>query len=85
MPKSLSILGNGKEFQVDFMGDTLEDFLNYIVSKTGYEKKNIFFDDQGDISLEITAFINGRHTGLSNRLGLRLHEDDFIEIWYEHF
>ncbi len=85
MPKSLSILGNGKEFQVDFMGDTLEDFLNYIVSKTGYEKKNIFFDDQGDISLEITAFINGRHTGLSNRLRLGLHEDDFIEIWYEHF
>ncbi len=85
MPKSLSIFENGKEFQVDFVGDTLEDFLNYILSKTGYEKKNIFFDDQGEISLEITAFINGRHMGLSNRLRRRLHEDDFIEIWYEHF
>ncbi len=85
MPKSLSIFETGKEFQVDFIGDTLEDFLNCIVSKAGSEKKNIFFDDQGEISLEITAFINGRHMGLSNRSRLRLHEDDFIEIWYEHF
>ncbi len=85
MPKSLPIFENGKEFQVDFIGDTLEDFLNCIVSKTGYGKKNIFFDDQGEISLEISAFINGRHLGLSNRLRQRLHEDDLIEIWYEHF
>ncbi len=85
MPKSLSIFENGKEFQVDFIGETLEDFLNCMVSKTGYEERNIFFDDQGEISLEITAFINGRHTGLSNRSRLRLHEDEFIEIWYEHF
>ncbi len=85
MPKSLSIFENGKEFQVDFIGETLEDFLNCIVSRTGYEERNIFFDDQGEISLEITAFINGRHTGLSNRSRLRLHEDDFIEIWYEYF
>ncbi len=85
MPKSLSIFEKGKEFQADFTGDTLEDFFNYIVSKTGHEEKNIFFDNQGDISLEITVFINGRHMGLSNRLGQRLHEDDFIEIWYEHF
>ncbi len=85
MPKSLSIFETGKEFQVDFTGDTLGDFFNCIVSKIGYEKKNIFLDDQGEISLEITAFINGRHTGLSNRSRLRLHEDDFIEIWYEHF
>ncbi len=85
MPKSLSIFENGKEFQVDFIGETLEDFLNCMVSKTGYEERNIFFDDQGEISLEITAFINGRHTGLSNRSRLRLHEDDFIEIWYEYF
>ncbi len=85
MPKSLSIFENGKEFQVDFIGDTLEDFLNYILSKTGYEKKNIFFDDQGEISLEISTFINGRHTGFSNRSRRKLHEDDLIEIWYEHF
>ena len=85
MPESLSFFENGKESQVDFIGDTLEDFLNYIVSKTGYEKKNIFFNDQGEISLEITTFINGKHTGLSNRSRLRLHEDDLIEIWYEHF
>ncbi len=85
MPKSFYIFENGKEFQVDFNGDTLEDFFNYLVSKTGYEKKNIFFDDQGEISLEITAFINGRHIGLSNRSRLRLLEDDLIEIWYEHF
>jgi len=86
MPKSLSIFENGKEFQVDFIGNTLEDFfLNYILSKTGYEKKNIFFDYQGEISLEISTFINGRHTGYSNRLRRRLHEDDLIEVWYEHF
>ncbi len=85
MPKSLSIVETGKEFQVVFTGNTLGDFLNYIVSKTNDEKKNIFFDDQGEISLEITAFINGGHTGLSNRSRLRVHEGDFIEIWYEHF
>ncbi len=85
MPKSLSVFQKEKEFQAEFMGDTLGDFFNYIVSKTGYEKKNIFFDDQGEISLEITAFINGGHTGLSNRSRLRVHEGDFIEIWYEHF
>ncbi len=85
MPQSLSIFKNGKELQVDFVGETLEDFLSCIESRTGYEKKNIFFDDQGKISLEITAFINGRHTGLSNRSRLRLRENDLIEIWYEHF
>ena len=85
MPESLSFFEKGKEFQVDFIGDTLEEFLNCIVSRTGHEKKNIFFDDQGEVSLEISAFINGRHTGPSNRLKQRLHEDDLIEIWYEHF
>ncbi len=85
MPQSLPIFENGKELQVDFIGETLKDFLSCIVSKAGHKKRNIFFDDQGEISLEITAFINGRHTGLSNRSRLRLREDDLIEIWYEHF
>jgi hypothetical protein len=83
MPESLSIFENGKEFQVDFTGDTLKDFFNYILSKTGHGKKNILFDDQGEISLDILTLINGRHTGFTNREKQRLHEDDLIEIWYE--
>ncbi len=83
MPESLSFFENGKEFEVDFTGDTLKDLLNDILSRNGHEKKNSFFDDQGEILLDIVTLINGRPTGFTNRERRRLHEDDLIELWYE--
>ena len=80
MPKSLSIFENGREFQVDFPGDTLKDLLNYLLLKIGHEKKNIFFNDQEDISSELLTLINGRLITDSNRLSQRLQENDLIEI-----
>jgi hypothetical protein len=80
MPDSLSMFENGKESQVDFAGDTLKDLLDYLLLKISHKKKNIFFDDQGDISPELFTLINGRLATDSNRLRQRLHENDLIEI-----
>jgi hypothetical protein len=80
MPESLSMFENGKEFQVDFAGDTLKDLLGYLLLRISNKKKNIFFDDQGDISSELFTLINGRLTTDSNRLRQRLYENDLIEI-----
>ena len=80
MPESLAIFENGREFQVDFPADTLKDLLNYLLSKIGHEEKNIFLNDQGDISSELWILINGRLITDSNRLRQRLHENDLIEI-----
>ena len=71
---------NGKEFQVDFAGDTLKDLLDYLLLKISYKKKNIFFDENGDISSELFTLINGRLVTDSNRLRQRLYENDLIEI-----
>ena len=77
MPESLSFFENKKEFQVDFPGDTRKDLFNCLLSKVGHDKKNIFFNDQGDISSDLLTLINGKLTTDSNQ---RLHEDDLIEI-----
>jgi len=78
MPEPLSIFENGKEFQVNFTGDTFKDLLETLLLKTGHEKKNIFFNDRGDISSELLTLINGKLITDSNRQ--RLHENDLIEI-----
>lgn len=80
MPESLSMFENRKEFQVYFAGDTLKDLLDYLRLKIGHKKKNIFFDDQGDISSGVLMLINGRLATDSNRLRQRLYENDLIEI-----
>ena len=80
MPEPLSMFENGKEFQVDFAGDTLKELLDYLLLKISYKKKNIFFDENGDISSELFTLINGRLVADSNRLRLTLYENDLIEI-----
>ncbi len=80
MPESLSILEKRKEFQLDFPGETLRDLLNYVLLEIRHEKKNIFLNDQGEISPEILTLINGRLITDSNRLRRSLNENDLIEI-----
>jgi hypothetical protein len=80
MPEPLPEFEDRKEVQVDFPGDTLKDLFDHLLSRIGRKKKNVFFDDQGDISSELFTLINGRLATDSNRLRQRLHENDLIEI-----
>lgn len=80
MPEPLPIFENGREFEVDFPGDTLKDLLNYLLMKIGPEKKYLFLNDQGDILSEAFTLINGRLISGSDRLRQIFHENDLIEL-----
>ena len=69
-----------EEVQVDFQGDEVKDLIFQLFSDVDPRKKGIIFDDNGEISPDLTIILNGRIVSESNRFNRRLRGGDFIEL-----
>ncbi len=70
-----------KEVEVDFVGDTLKELFNHLLSKIGSIRKDIFFDDRGEISSNLSVSINGGSIPQSDWSNQRLEESDSIGLY----
>jgi hypothetical protein len=83
MPEPLPDFEDSKEVQVDFAGNTVKDLLHHLSLRIEPKQKEIFLNDQGDISLMLFVCINGNSVAYSDRLNAGLHDDDFIELIFD--
>jgi sulfur carrier protein ThiS len=80
MPEPLPGFEDKKEVQVDFSGNTVKDLLHHLSLRIGPKQKEIFLNDQGEISSMLFVCINGDFPLYSDRLNARLRDDDFVEL-----
>ena len=80
MPEPLPGFEDKKEVQVDFSGNTIKDLLHHLSLRIGPKQKEIFLNNQGEISPMLFVLINGNSVSYSDRLNARLRDDDFVEL-----
>ena len=80
MPEPLPELEDRKEVLVDFAGNTVKDLLHHLSLRIGQKQKEIFLNNQGEISPMLFVLINGNSVSYSDRLNARLRDDDFVEL-----
>ena len=69
-----------KGVQVDFSGNSIKDLLHHLSLRIGPKQKEIFLNDQGEISSMLFVCINGDFPLYSDRLNARLRDEDFVEL-----
>ena len=70
-----------KEVEVDFVGDTLKELFNHLLSKIGSIKKDIFFDDRGEITSNLSVSINENSVPRSDWSNQSLKNNDSIGLY----
>ena len=48
----------GKKTEIEFMGESVEDLVTYIVSKHGQRAQKILLDNKGKLDLTIQVMVN---------------------------
>jgi hypothetical protein len=69
-----------KEVPVDFLGNSLGELIQHILSGAGPGVKSLFLNGEGGISPDLVTLVNGLSVSDSNRFHLRLKEGDRIEL-----
>ena len=76
----LSAFKDRKETYIDFIGDTVGDLLNHLLSRMDPNEKHMLLDEQGHISAELLIFLNGTLISTPNPSSQLLGENDFVEV-----
>ena len=80
MPEPFPDFEDRKEVQVDFAGNTVKDLLHHLSLRIEPKQKEIFLNDQGEISPMLFVWINGNPVKYSDRFHARLRDDDFVGL-----
>lgn len=59
MPELLPEFKDRKKVQVYFVGNTVKDLLHHLSLRVGPKQKEMFLNDEGEISPELFVYING--------------------------
>ena len=76
----ISAFKDEKEIKVDFMGNTIGDLVNHLLSMIELEEERQLLNEQGEISPELLIFINGTFIPGRDRFSRPLGEGDLVEL-----
>ncbi len=81
MSEIMRAFTGNREVQVEFHGQEVKDLIFQLFSDIDPRKKGFIFDDNNEISSELTIILNGRVVSEANRFNRRLRGGDFIELF----
>jgi len=70
----------GKDTEVDFMGNTVEDLVNHLLSRMKSEEKCLLLNEQGEILPDLLVFLNGKFIPAPDQLSHSLATSDLVEL-----
>ena len=68
--------GKNKKIEFEFPGKTLQELINSLVRKFGFEVKKFLLDKNGDIDMDIRVLFNGATYLTENRMQTSLSDGD---------
>lgn len=71
---------NLKETHISFVGDTVGDLLNRILSMADPNERQLLLGEEGKISEELLVFLNGKLISTPNPSSQPVGENDFVEL-----
>ena len=80
MPKLFSSLESDQEMQIEFKGHTVRDLLHHLSMDLDPKRKALLMNSQGEVSPELSIFIDGKSVSESNEIDQDLHEGNIVEL-----
>ena len=77
LPTLPEVIG-GKELQVEFNGKTVNDLLEYLLTRYGRKARQALCDAQGELDPVIQVLLNGEEWITHDRLDTALQDGDDI-------
>jgi hypothetical protein len=76
----ISAFKEGKETEVDFLGNTLENLVNHLLSKMKSGEKRLLLDEREQIQHDVLVFLNQKIIPVPEKLSQLLNEGDLVEF-----
>lgn len=68
----------GKELEVEFAGETVNDLLAHLVARYGRKARQALYDEKGELDPVVQVLLNGKEWVPHDRLDTVLHNGDHI-------
>jgi molybdopterin synthase sulfur carrier subunit len=76
----ITTLSKGNQVDVEFGGDTVQDFLDEIVKRYGEGMRNILYPNGKEFSNLIYVLVNGRNIKTLEGMGTKVKDGDKISV-----
>jgi MoaD family protein len=67
-----------KELQVEFAGETVNDLIEYLITRYGQKARQALYDSGGQLDPVVQILLNGEHWVTHDRLDTVLHDGDDV-------
>jgi molybdopterin synthase sulfur carrier subunit len=79
LPALPEVIG-GKELEIEFDGESVNDLIEYLVARYGRKAKQALFDEQGQLDPVVQILLNGEEWITHDRLDRTLHDGDQVVL-----
>lgn len=70
----------GKEVQVEFAGDTVNDLIEYLLARYGRKARQAMYDRNGQLDPVVQILLNGEQWVSHDQLDTVLHDGDDVML-----
>ena len=70
----------GKELQVEFAGETVNDLIEHLVGRYGRQARQALYDRDGQLDPVVQILLNGEQWVTHDRLDTALHDGDDVML-----
>lgn len=70
----------GKELEVEFAGQTVNDLLEHLIAQYGRKAKQALYDEKGELDPVVQVLLNGQEWVPHDRLDTVLHNGDHVAL-----
>lgn len=77
LPVLPEVIG-GKELEVEFPGQTINDLLEHLVARYGRKARQALYDDEGQLDPVVQVLLNGKEWITHDRLNTPLQDGDSV-------
>ena len=75
---ALPELVGGKELEVEFAGETVNDLIEHLVARYGRKARRALYDDEGKLDSIIQVLLNGEEWVTHDQLDTALQDGDSL-------
>jgi MoaD family protein len=79
LPMLSEVLGR-KEVEVEFIGETINDLIDHLITKYGKKVMQALYDNEGRLDPVIQVLLNGETWINRDQLGTVLQDDDEVVL-----
>jgi MoaD family protein len=70
----------GRELEVEFAGETVNDLIDYLVARYGRKAKQALYDERGKLDSVVQILLNGEEWVTHDRLDRTLQDGDHLVL-----